>query len=442
MEGLARRPSPLGFMNHRQTQELCLQLLHADTETAVIEILRRGGFWDNPDSWRLYGDKEGNFAQAGNQQALPEAALVEKIVNCCDSRLMVECLKRGIDPESEDAPKNVRDAVAMFFENRRAENDEAGTLRNWSAEKRTQQARFITLAATGGRPTRGQRTAKMCLTVADQGEGQSAARLPRTILSLNAKNKQRIRFVQGKFNMGGSGALRFCGASGLQLVITRRDPELAERERFTDTTVDQWAFTVVRREEPSSKTGEPIHSEFTYLAPVGSEQNPRRGEVLAFSASELPLMPEMDQAYSRPITWGTVIKLYEYETTVGQSNVLMSDGLLYALERLLPEVALPLRIHECRGYGGAKERSFETTIAGLVVRLEEGRGDNLEEGFPDSAVLRLNGMHMKARIYAFKEEKAATYLKDEGVIFTINGQAHGHLPKSIFSRPKPSVCHG
>ena len=43
---------------------------------------------------------------------------------------------------------------------------------------------------------------------------------------------------------------------------------------------------------------------------------------------------------------------------------------------------------------------------------------------------------MKARIYAFKEDRAATYLKDEGVIFTINGQAHGHLPKSILSRPK------
>src|SRR5205823_10883045 len=184
------------------------------------------------------------------------------IVNCCDSRLMTECLKRGIDPESEDAPKNVRDAVAMFFENRRAENDEAGTLRNWSAEKRTQQARFITLAATGGRPTRGQRTAKMCLTVADQGEGQSAARLPRTILSLNAKNKQRIRFVQGKFNMGGSGALRFCGSSGLQLVISLRHPDLAARERADDPTVDDWAFTIVRREEPSSKSGEPIHSEF------------------------------------------------------------------------------------------------------------------------------------------------------------------------------------
>ena len=39
---------------------------------------------------------------------------------------------------------------------------------------------------------------------------------------------------------------------------------------------------------------------------------------------------------------------------------------------------------------------------------------------------------MTAKIYAFKEDKAATYLKDEGVIFQINGQSHGYLPKSIF----------
>jgi hypothetical protein len=423
-------------MTNTQREHLCLQLLRADTENEVIDALKAAGFWDNPDAWRLYGDKEGNFAQAGNQQAQPEAALVEKIVNCCDSRLMAECLHRGIDPESSDAPQNVRDAVAMFFENRRAEHEEAGTLRNWSSEQRTEQSRFITIAATGGRPTRGHRTANMCLTIADQGEGQSGRRLPRTILSLNAKNKQRIRFVQGKFNMGGSGALRFCGSSGLQLVISKRDPRLAANERTSDPTADEWAFTVVRREEPSSKSGEPIHSEFTYLAPLGSNDKPRQGEVITFAAEKLPLMPAMDEAYAREITWGTAIKLYEYETTVGQSNVLMADGLLYALERLLPEIALPVRLHECRGYAGVKERSFETTLAGLVVRLEDGRGDNVEEGFPDSAVIRLDGMQMKARIYAFKADKAATYLKDEGVIFTINGQAHGHLPKSIYSRPK------
>ena len=123
-------------MNNKQLEELCLNLLRADTERDVIEILKRAGLWGNPYAWRLYGDKEGNFAQAGNQQAQPEAALVEKIVNCCDARLMSECLKREIDPESSTAPQNIRDAVAMFFENRRAEHDEAGTLRNWTSEKR------------------------------------------------------------------------------------------------------------------------------------------------------------------------------------------------------------------------------------------------------------------------------------------------------------------
>jgi hypothetical protein len=276
----------------------------------------------------------------------------------------------------------------------------------------------------------------MCLTIADQGEGQSPKRLPHTILSLNDRNKQRIRFVQGKFNMGGSGALRFCGKCGLQLVITKRHPELANKERTHDITVDEWAITIVRREEPSNISGEPIHSEFTYLAPIDAKEKPRNGEVLKFKSDTLKLMPHQDEPYYREIEYGAAIKLYEYETHVGQSNIIWPDGLMYALERLMPEIPLPVRLHECRGYKGEKERSFETPIAGLVVRLEDGKGDNLESGFPLSVRLHAAGMNMSAKIYAFKEDKAATYLKDEGVIFAMNGQAHGYLPKSIFSRPK------
>lgn len=424
-------------MNNPQIKDLALKLLRADSEAEVIKILTHAGYWDDPAVWRLYGDKEGNFAQVGNQQSVPEAALVEKIINCVDSRLMSKCLLADIDPLSDSAPRSIRDAVAMFFEERRAEDDEAGTLANWSAQQRTAESREITLAATGDHPARGHTSKKMCLTIADVGEGQSPKRLPSTILSLNAKNKQRIRFVQGKFNMGGSGALRFCGQQGIQLVLSKRHPEIAQKERADDPAVDQWALTVVRREEPSNKSGEPIHSEFTYLAPVGTADQPRLGEVLSFHSDTLPLMPERNEPYAREVGSGTAIKLYEYETTVGQSNVLRKDGLLYALERLMPQVALPIRIYECRaGYGGEKERSYETPIAGLVVRLEEGRGDNLEPDFPLSAPLYAAGTKMTARIYAFKEDKATTYLKDEGVIFQINGQAHGYLPKSIFSRPK------
>lgn len=411
-----------------QIRELALSLLAADSESEVISILKKAGYWEDESFWRLYGDKEGNFAQAGNQQALPEAALVEKIINSCDSRLMSECVIRGIDPESDKAPQSVREAVALFIEGRTKFTGESGRLSNWTGAQRTEQARFITIAATGDRPPAQERN--MCITIVDQAEGQSPERLPRTILSLNEKNKQRIRFVQGKFNMGGSGALRFC-KGGLQLVITRRNPKLASKD---DSSSGKWAVTIVRREEPSNKSGDPVHSEFTYLAPVDADKNPRKGHVLSFAADELALMPIHDEPYAQKIGWGTAIKLYEFETSSGKSNVLLKNGLMFALERLLPEIALPIRIHECRGYKGEKERSFETTIAGLVVRLEEGKGDNLEPGFPLSVKLRVRDIDMTARIYAFREDKAETYLRDEGVIFAINGQAHGYLPKSIFTR--------
>lgn len=417
-------------------QKLARDLLHSDSAKEVIDILKASGYWDNKNVWRLYGDKEGNFSATGNQQALPEAALVEKIINSVDSRLLSECLTRGIDPESSAAPKNIRDAVAMFFEDRRAQDNEAGTLINWSFAKRDEQSQFITLAVTGGQPIRGRKNnLKMCVTIADQGEGQSAQRIPKTILSLNARNKQYIRFVQGKFNMGGSGIHRFC-EQGLQLVISRRNPILAAREIETDPTADKWAVTIVRREAPSDEAGTAVHSECTYLAPVGADNAPRKGEVLSFVADKFPLMPKFNEPYAREVVWGTAVKLYEIGTTVGQSNILFPDGLLYSLERLLPEVALPIRLHECRNYQGVKESSFHTPMAGLVVRLEDGKGDNLEEGFPKSVLIQAAGMKIKGKIYAFKEKRAATYLRDEGVIFEINGQSHGYLPKSLFARPK------
>ena len=65
---------------------------------------------------------------------------------------------------------------------------------------------------------------------------------------------------------------------------------------------------------------------------------------------------------------------------------------------------MPLRLHECRdGYKGEKAGSYETPLAGLVVRLEDGKGANLEPNFPISAPMRAAGMKMTARLYAFKE---------------------------------------
>jgi len=412
-------------------KQLFFRLLHADSQDEVVRILEDVGLWREQSVWRLYGDKEGNFAQAGNQQSQAEAALVEKLVNSVDARLMLQCQILRIDPEGEAAPPTVRAAVAKFFGESAASGERGGALLDWPQSRRNQEARNITVAATGAKPTQRVRRRAPCLTIVDTGEGQEPQRLPNTILSLNAKNKQRVKFVQGKFNMGGSGALRFCGEHGLQLVLSRRHPELSSPDG------DSWGFTIVRREAPSGAAGEPIHSEFVYLAPVGAPSAPRAGSVLTFRAPSLPVLPEANRPYSRHLEWGTLIKLYEYQLSVSWGHILRKDGLLYALDRLLPEIALPVRLHECReGYGGDVERSFDTSMAGLVVRLEDGKGDNLEDGFPLTVSLAPSGMNMTARIYAFKEDKAALYLKNEGIIFAVNGQANGSLPKAFFSRPK------
>ena len=55
-------------------------------------------------------------------------------------------------------------------------------------------------------------------------------------------------------------------------------------------------------------------------------------------------------------------------------------------------------------------------------------------GFPSSCPIGALGEQMTATIYAFKKGKAETYRKHEGIIFTLNGQTHGHLTPDFFTR--------
>src|SRR6266436_40953 len=98
-------------MNNNQKKELCLALMWADSEKEVVQILTDAGYWENKRVWRLYGDRENNFSTIGNQQNRPDAALVEKLINSVDARLMHECLSLGINPESPAAPQSIREAL-------------------------------------------------------------------------------------------------------------------------------------------------------------------------------------------------------------------------------------------------------------------------------------------------------------------------------------------
>jgi hypothetical protein len=419
-------------MDNEQVKQLCLSLMRADTEDEAIGHLRAAGYWDNPAAWRFYGDYENNFNTIGNQQSRPDAALVEKLVNSVDARLMNECLARGIDPEESSAPQTIRRAVALFFE----ENPDtvtAGLIREWLPSKRTEVARGITLAATGARPGEGN----PCFTFSDCGEGQIPRLFPETFLSLTGSNKLRIPFVQGKFNMGGTGVLKFCGRHNLQLILSRRNPAIIDHASSHPSDL-KWGFTIVRREDPE---GNRRSSVYTYLAPLSVETHPKKGEVLCFSANEIPIFPEGRTPYARESRWGTLIKLYEYAITGSRSHILRKDGLLSRVDLLLPDVALPIRFHECReGYRG-HTGSFDTTLSGIGVRLEDDREDNLEPGFPDSCPMSVAGEQMTATIYAFKKGKADTYRRSEGIIFTLNGQTHGYLSTNFFRRKRVGLSY-
>ncbi len=407
---------------------LCLDLLSCNSEDNFIALLKTEGYWDIPELWRHYGDVENNWGQSGSQQNLAETALAEKIVNSVDARLINECYEHGMEPTDPQAPQSVQAAIARFFEDGSGDRTVTGGLiENWGHPRIREIAEGITLCVTGTRPE------SLNITIADCGEGQTPTRLPDTILSLSKNNKLYIPFVQGQFNQGGSGALRFCGKHSLQLVVSRRNPKLLKES--STARAREWGFTIVRRERPS---GNRKNSKYTYLAPVGvdKENNPHRGDVLSFSAKSFPIFPNDNGPYARETGYGTAIKMFNYRFVGEKSNILRGKSLLSRLDLLLPKIALPVRLYE---YRTNKKGEFldigsrRTTLSGLLRRLIDNE-KNVEDGFPIAVPLHFEGEKLVVHIFAFRPGGARSYRRREGVVFMRNGQTQGNLPKDFFRR--------
>jgi hypothetical protein len=419
-------------MNNEQTQNLCLALLHAEEEQEVIEILKKHKLWDDPACWRYYGDNELNWSQAGGQQGRADFALNEKVINSIDAVLTRECLLAGIDPQSAEAPQSIREAVAKFVEKADKMTATAGRVEDWTTEFRRQVAENVSVFAT--EPAGSKSGIKPSINIADLGEGHTPEAFPGTLVSLGKKNKASVQFVQGKFCQGGSGAIRHCGDQKLQLVISKRNPELVKSHHLVPNyprhdTDDCWGFTVVRREAATATNKLPM---LTYLAPLGAAEKPRSGNVLRFRSDDLPIFPKGDHAYSRNVQWGTLIKLFAYQLR-NTGNILRRDGLLYKLDLLLPDPALPVRLHECRPARKGKDASEQTTtMSGLFSRLHNS--DNVEDAPPVEMLITVSGKQIVVRVFAFKAGKGDTYRRNEGVILTVNGQAHAEMKDTIFAR--------
>ena len=113
------------------------------------------------------------------------------------------------------------DAVERFFPD----------YKNWDlVPSRRRQAGDLQILADGPR-------FNTSLVVYDNGEGQLPNSFPDTFLSLLRSNKNEIHFVHGQYNMGGTGAVAFCGNLRYQLIGSKR---------FDDPTAP-FGFTLIRK---------------------------------------------------------------------------------------------------------------------------------------------------------------------------------------------------
>jgi hypothetical protein len=357
-------------------------------------------------SWLPLGDNENNFGVIENQQASPIAALIEKITNSIDAILMRRCLEAGIDPKSSAAPDSMHRAVETFF---------ASDHKNWHLTGvRRKQAQAIQILAEGSRT-------KPCLTIYDDGEGQHPETFERTFLSLLKGNKNEIAFVQGKYNMGGTGAIVFCGEHRYQLIGSKRFDGKGEL-----------GFTLIRKHPLSAEEKKTKKNTWYEYLKID-------GKIPSFPITEL----DIDLAGGRKFTTGTIIKLYDYQLPAGSRGGLPQE-VRRALNQFLFEPALPIYLKDSpERYPNNKVLEGDTF--GLKRRLEEDDSRYIQEHFTDELTHKGVGT-IKATCYVFKAKVDGKSVKEtrdaidkeffpDGmcVLFSLNGQVHGHLGTQFIS---------
>ncbi len=387
------------------SEKLFMNLYSSSTEDEVDKVINNNPSIFNQSNWYPFGENESYFGVIENQQSSPIPALVEKITNSIDAILTKKCIIAGINPKSSAAPKSMDEAIQKFFPKHK----------NWDLSSfRKKQSEDIQILADGPK-------FNTSLIIYDDGEGQDPSNFEMTFLSLLRGNKNEILFVQGKYNMGGSGAIVFCGKKRYQLIASKRFDNKGD-----------FGFTLIRK-HPFSDT----------------ERNTKKNTWYEFFKIEnkIPSFPidDLDLGLlNRKFTTGTIIKLYSYNLPSGSRSVISRD-LNQSINEYLFEPALPIvTVDNKKRY--PDDRNLERDLFGLKRRLEDEKSKYVEkyfiEQYSDSEIGKL-----KITCYVFKskiDDKNVKESKDSirreffknnmSILFSLNGQVQGHLTSEFISR--------
>lgn len=354
-----------------------LQDIHS--EQAVAELVHKE-FNQHPEfDWVPLGQQTNNYSIVENQQEEATAALTELITNSIDAVILKNYFQRYGDDYTGNEFDDMYEAADALVDKEQCD---------------------ISIKAQG------DKNGPFSLTIADNGTGQPQDKFESTFLNvLNpGEIKQEYNFLQGKYGMGSTGSLPFCGDRGFKLIISAsyRNP-------------GEWGWSLIRKNRQKTR--------YEYLTV--------NGEVPTFHG-------EIDGR-----KYGSLVKCYNYDTEIKSQ---INKRFRRRLERYIVESPLPIWLIEKRYSGDFGPVSTH----GLLPRLKNNQEfiediDRINHSFSNSIIgnrmvqIYLLKSNDKLEQEGLSEHSKSNFVKGkkhrkQAVLFTVNGQTHGDQGETFIKR--------
>jgi hypothetical protein len=390
----------------KTSEKIFWDLYKANSQQEVSDVINKYSELKDQKNWLPYGGNKGNFGTFESQQNHPVPALIEKITNSTDAILIKDCRLHGIDPKSKDAPKSMDQAVEEFY---KIKDGQIGEL---SANARRLLAENIQVIALGDKKV-------PSIVIYDNGEGQHPDHFKDSFLSLHQSNKTNIHFVQGKYNMGSTGAVTFCGDKKFQLIASKRNALLSIADKIP-VKDNLFGFTLVRRHELTKKE-ESEYGKSTWYEYLAIE-----GNIPSFPITAIDL-----GLYNRKFTTGSYIKLYSYELPKGSRSNITLD-LWRDLNQFMYHLPLPIALYEKRDYISKNPTKI---LLGNKTRVTIDSRDSVEHIISFKIPKETGLGDIPVSVIIFKPNVDHNeFIKNKSIIYTQNGQVHGFEGQSFISQ--------
>ena len=358
-------------------------------------------------NWKPLGGNMSNYGIVKNQQSNPIAALIEKVTNSIDALLTKKCYESGCNPKDENAPQSMGEALERFYPKN-----------NWDLNsQRRAQAQEIQIIADGKGP-RKNKNYDTSVVVYDNGEGQHPEDFENTFLSLVRGNKNDVHFVQGKYNMGGSGSIVFCGKKRYQLIASKKFNGKGD-----------FGFTLIR-EHPKRESDHTKETWYEYLMVDG--------KIPSFPIDQLDLGLE-----EKKFKTGSIIKMFSYQFPKGYSG--FAQDLNQSVNEYLFNPALPILTKDtAERY--PNNNVLVNDLFGLKRRLQNEEAEYLEDKFSEIfedkkfGKMKVSCFVFKTKVKNYDLKKTKKVIQDRyfknsmAVLFSLNGQVHGHYTSEFITR--------